>query len=321
MNAGTMEVAGTSQSAKTGPKIGVVTVTYNSASVLSPFLACIFAQDLVDFILYVVDNKSSDETVELLTGVDDPRLKCIVNSKNVGVAEGNNQGIRAALDDRCETILLVNNDTEFPPNLFTVLYEGLDQYGTAMTTGKMMYFYPSEKIWCAGGWLDSARFYNARHNGMNEMDRGQYEQARRITYSPTCLLLVRRSVFENVGLMDSRYFVYNDDVDFLYRCLKKEQSLWYLPNAVLYHKVSALTGGDESDFAIRFMTRNRTYFLRKHMPAWKVALWVLHFIVVTAPRRVLERRDSIRIWRMRCASLAEGWRMARESKASQKTAT
>ena len=292
-----------------GRRIGVVTVTYNSGSVLHDFFRSAFAQSLSDFTLYVVDNASRDDTPALLRECTDARLRCIRNAANVGVAEGNNQGIRAALADGCETVLLLNNDTEFPPDLFARLYQGLEEHGAAMTSAKMYYFEPSGLIWCAGGELDPKTYFNAFHSGMGEPDRGQYEIARRVTYVPTCCLLVRKAVFERVGLMDPGYFVYQDDVDFLYRCYRKDLALWYLPKAILYHKVSALTGGDDSEFAIRYMTRNRVYFLRKHLPLRKALLWSLHFLLVTAPLRVVRRQDPLHRWRLRCAALLEGWRM------------
>lgn len=290
-------------------RIGVVTVTYNSGSVLAPFLQCAFQQTHSEFILFAVDNASQDNTLHLLQECNDERLRVIGNLDNRGVAAANNQGIRAALEAGCQTVLLINNDTEFPEDLFARLYIALDENQYDMTTGKMLYFDPSDLIWCAGGWLNRKRFFGALHYGMGEKDVGQYNEARRVTYAPTCCLLVRRSVFDRVGMMDSKYFVYSDDVDFLYRCLQQNLSLWYIPDAKLYHKVSSLTGGDDSEFAIRYMTRNRMYFLRKHLPMWKTLLWGVHFMAFTAPKHLLLGHDSIRIWRLRCTSVLEGLRM------------
>ncbi|MGP8173717.1 MAG: glycosyltransferase family 2 protein [Terracidiphilus sp.] len=289
-----------------------MTVTYNSGSVLPQFLECVFKQTHRDFILFVVDNASKDDTRRLLHKCEDERLRIVANPYNLGVAEGNNQGIRAALEAGCSCVLLINNDTEFNEDLFACLYVGLEENHCDMTTGKVFYFEPSDLIWCAGGWLDRKRLFCNFHYGKDEKDIGQYDEARRVTYAPTCCLLVRRSVFDRIGMMDSKYFVYNDDVDFLYRCLKQDISLWYVPYAKLYHKVSSLTGGDDSEFAIRYMTRNRMYFLRKHLPVWQVLLWGVHFLGYTAPRRLLLGHDSIRIWHLRCASVFEGLRLAHE---------
>jgi len=293
-------------------RIGVVTVTFNSGAVLRPFLDCVFKQTYPDFLLFAVDNASTDTTIQMLQECTDERLRIIPNPDNRGVAEGNNQGIRAAMVDGCASILLLNNDTEFSDDLFSLLHQAAEDFHCDMTTGKVLYFEPPGRIWCAGGWLEKSRFFAAFHHGMDKEDIGQFEQPRRVTYAPTCCLMVRRSAFERIGLMDSKYFVYSDDVDFLYRCLVADLSLWYIPGATVLHKVSALTGGDTSEFAIRFMTRNRAYFLRKHLSRWKVVLWSLHFMGYTLPLRLLRRQDSFHICRLRFDSMIEGLRMRYE---------
>ncbi len=299
------------------PKIGIVTVTYNSEHVLPDFFQSLWAQTHENFILYAVDNASKDASVALLRAEQDPRLRVVANTTNVGVAEGNNIGIRAALADSCETVLLLNNDVEFPEDLLFRLQAGLSQHACEMTTGKMLYYEPNDTIWCAGGEFRVARFWAVVHYGLNQQDQGQFNSPRKVTYTPTCCLLAKATVFERVGLMDSKYFVYTDDVDFLYRCLKAHISLWYLPAALLYHKVSSLTGGDTSDFSVRFMTRNRLYFLRKHLSSWHAAIWALRTLCLAAPLRVLRRRESLHTFALKCRSLYEGWTMPCDSRKAE----
>ena len=86
--------------------IGVVTVTYNSAAVLPEFFDSLAGQTCADYTLYVVDNASHDETLALCRRRTDLPIQLIANERNLGVAEGNNQGIRAALQDGCEAVLL-----------------------------------------------------------------------------------------------------------------------------------------------------------------------------------------------------------------------
>jgi len=75
---------------------------------------------------------------------------------------------------------------------------------------------------------------------------------------------IRASVFERIGLMDERYFVYYDDTDFVFRCLKHGLRLVYQGSAELRHKVSSSTGGGGSDFSIYYYNRNRLFFIRKN---------------------------------------------------------
>ena len=92
-------------------KIGVVTVTYNSGAVIRDFVESLLKQTHRDFLLYVIDNASTDDTVALFADYPAPRIVVVRNPSNVGVAEGNNLGIRAALRDGCTSVLLINNDT------------------------------------------------------------------------------------------------------------------------------------------------------------------------------------------------------------------
>ena len=80
-------------------KIGLITITYNSADVVEPFLNCIWQQTYTNFRLYVVDNSSVDNTVSILKKDNDKRLFLIENKENYGVAKANNQAISNAIAD------------------------------------------------------------------------------------------------------------------------------------------------------------------------------------------------------------------------------
>jgi GT2 family glycosyltransferase len=255
--------------------IGVVTVTYNSAEVLPAFLRCMAAQTQREYILFAVDNASKDETTRILRECNQDRLRIICNSENRGIAEGNNQGIRAALKTGCQSVMLINNDTEFGPTLIAQLDEGLAANRVEMTCPKIVYHDEPERIWAAGGKFQPWLGYRSIHLGEGEIDRGQHNVARLVTYVPTCCVLIKQEVFQKVGLMDERYFVYVDDVDFMYRAMKAGVKLMYLPQAKLQHKVGGLSGGEDSPFAIQYGTRNRAFFLLKHFGVAYALPWML----------------------------------------------
>jgi GT2 family glycosyltransferase len=255
--------------------IGVVTVTYNSAEVLRDFLHCLAAQTHRRYVLFAVDNASKDSTMRILRECVDERLRIVANPDNRGVAAGNNQGIRAALEAGCLSVLLINNDTEFGPALIAQLDEGLAANRVEMTCPKMVYYDEPERIWAAGGKFQPWLGYRSIHLGEGEMDRGQHDLVRLVTYVPTCCVLIKKEVFDKVGLMDERYFVYVDDVDFMYRAMKAGVKLMYLPEAKLLHKVGGLSGGEDSPFAIQYGTRNRAFFLLKHFGMAYALPWLL----------------------------------------------
>jgi hypothetical protein len=299
-----------SKSAKVG-KIGIVTVTYNSEHVLDAFLDSVSAQTYNNIVLYLVDNASKDNTLEMVRQRSDLTIVIFPNLKNLGVAEGNNQGIRAALADECECVLLLNNDTIFPDDLIAQLYAGLDRYDCDMTTAKMYYYDKLNVIWCAGGHWKPWPWLAAIHDGVNEIDVGQYEEPRRVAYTPTCCLLARRTVFDRIGMMDNKYFVFYDDADFLFRSRHHGIVLWYVPKAKLWHKVGSLNE-DLPEFADRFFARNHIYFVRKFMPGWQARMWYW-FDQSRYALAFFLFRSTLAKWRVRRVAARDGWKMSLHS--------
>lgn len=287
--------------------MGVVTVTYNSDDVLDDFLDSLAKQTFDNFLLFAVDNASSDKTLERLASWTDQRIRIIANSDNRGVAEGNNQGIRAALEADCSSVLLINNDTVFGESLLAQLAQGMDLYSADMTCPKMMYFDDPERLWAAGGTFQRLLGYRIRHRGGEQIDRGQFDRVARVTYVPTCCVLIRSALFGKIGLMDPRYFVYGDDADFMYRAFRAAASLIYLPRSKLLHKVGRLTGRN-SAFSVRFTARNRIYFMRKHFGPIRSVSWTLMYAGYFCLRFAV-RKDDFAGFRLRQKSLLEGCRM------------
>jgi len=272
-------------------RIGVVTVTFNSGSVICGFMDSILKQTHSQFTLYIVDNASSDGTLQLISEYNDPRVVLIRNPNNVGVGEGNNIGIKAALRDACVTVLLINNDTEFAPDLLSGLDGGLRRYESDMVVPKIVYFDEPHKIWSAGGYFDPILGWT-RHFGEGSEDDGEFDSSRRVHYSPTCCMLIKKEVFERIGLMDANYFVYLDDTDFCYRAHRADVRLFYVGSVRLLHKVASLTGL-ESDFAVRYGMRNRVYYVLKNLPKWH-ALFVLLALQIHIPVKFVFSRPRLR---------------------------
>ena len=288
--------------------IGIVTVTFNSGLVLPQFLDCTFKQTHQNFILFAVDNASKDHTLCILSECQDGRLRIIANPDNRGVAEGNNLGIRAALKAGCSSVLLINNDTEFDATLFSQLDEGLGRLSADMICPKMMYFDEPERIWAAGGAFQPWLGYRIKHLGAGQIDVGQNDKAQQITYVPTCCVLIKKEVFEKIGLMDERYFVYMDDVDFMYRAMKAGIKLMYLPDAKLLHKVGCLTGGEDSPFAHRYCTRNRVYFMLKHFGTVLAAPMLIIYQIYYV-KGVLTKRLRFKAFLLKQKAFWEGFRL------------
>jgi GT2 family glycosyltransferase len=260
-------------------KVGVVTVTYNSGDVIDEFMTSMLAQTHPNYVLYIIDNASSDDTLAKISKYNDERIVIIANKDNVGVAAGNNQGIKASLSCDCTHVLLVNNDTAFEQQLTEKLLAGLEMYQCDMVTPKIMWYDQPEVIWSAGGYFNKYRANAGKEIGANQIDNGEYDISIQVDYSSTCCLLICRDVFETVGLMDEKYFCYYDDTDFCLRAKQQKKVLYYIHSAKLFHNASSLTGGVDSPFSIKQSVRNKVFFIRKHYSTplkniWIVLYWI-----------------------------------------------
>lgn len=289
-------------------KLAVVTVTYNSIPVLEDFLTSVAAQTYPNFELYAIDNASSDGTVKRLgdAAKADSRIVVVANAENLGFAGGTNDGIRRAFANQCSHVLLLNNDTTFPPDLFSKLMGiVLSKKQPGVVVPKIYYHGEPKRIWFGGGRFVPARAYGARHFGEGELDQGQFDIPRRVDYASGCCLLIAEPVFRTVGLLDEKYFVYMEDADFCLRLMRAAVPIWYAPQAHLYHKVSSLTGGKSSAFSARMGARNRAYYLKKHFsPLTSAYFSLLYFAYLIA--RWMIGQDSWTMFRLRTNAFVEG---------------
>ncbi|MBV9850628.1 MAG: glycosyltransferase family 2 protein [Armatimonadetes bacterium] len=290
--------------------IGVVTVTYNSGGVIDDFMRSLLAQTHRDWLLYVVDSASTDDTLARVARHGDPRIVVIANARNVGFAAGSNQGIAASVRAGCGSVLLINNDTEFDPSLLQTLSAEMGRLGADMAVPKMYYHDRPDVLCYAGGGFGPRRGFTGVFSGVGQTDRGQFDRARRVTLGPMCCMLIRAAVFGVIGALDETYFTYFEDTDFCYRAMRAGLNLVYVPQAALWHKVSSLTGGDQSAFTIRYMVRNRVYFIRKNLPRLARPYCLLYCQALYWARLLL-RRDRPATFRLRQEAFREGLTLSR----------
>lgn len=288
------------------PLVGLVTVTYNSANVIEDFTKSVLCQDHVNFILYIVDSNSSDNTLNLLTKHYDKRIKVIPMTENVGFAKGTNIGILESINDNCDYVMMVNNDTLFDEHLLSVLLEQLEINQVDMVAPKMMYHPETNKIWCAGGGFHGRLLIANKHYGEGEVDKGQLDVSRLVDFVPMCCVLFRIELFRDnsVGLLDEKYFTYYEDTDWMWRAKLQHKKLMYISQAILYHKVSSLTGAC-TEFSISFITRNRVYFISKNFRMlMKTSMLFIYFMAIHVG--LITRRYSFKVYKLKIRSYLDG---------------
>jgi len=303
----------TTQSTKSPERtLGVITVTFNAAKFLHPFLTCCLAQTHRNFELLVIDNLSTDNTLDVLSEVVDSRVYVVRNKNNIGYAAACNQGVRHFLDRGVSEVLFINNDTEFTPDLFEFLLMLRAQYNADAITPRVSFYENLSINWYAGGRFTFWKGFQGEHLGEGKRHDPTDVKPRWTAVAPGCCVLFASATLERIGIFDPNYFVYFEDTDYFIRMSRAGLRLLYAPGIVIAHKISLSTGGPQSDFSIRYYHRNQIYLLRKHFGFVTVALQVL-LIVLKASARLLVRRDTFRHYSLRLSALGEGLRMPVEA--------
>ncbi len=245
-------------------KIAIILLNYNN---YRDTIECIDSikninTDNFEIEIIVVDNKSTNESVIKLKEIEGITL--IEASQNAGFSAGNNLGIKFALDNKADYILLLNNDTIVTKDSIAKMYLKLKEHeDVGIMSCRIMYFDNKKLVNYCGGEIDyfkgTAVFYN---KGKEYKDNENDFIYTKITTG--CCMLMKSDTIKNVGFLSEEYFMYYEDVDFCVRIQKKGYKIGVCLDAVIYHKESASSGGKESPFAIQWNTRNRIIFINKY---------------------------------------------------------
>ncbi len=237
--------------------IGVVIVNYNGEKYQNECIDCILKQTYNNYRIIVVDNKSKDNSMNMLDRYGDKVIK-IYNESNLGITEGNNIGIKKSIELGCEYTLLLNNDTLFEDDLFEKLIQKSKEYSIVVPK---IYFFNSSNIWYVSGYYSKIRCTSKHRFFMQKEKQNMYKDY--CDYSPTCCMLLKNDVFDKVGFMDNDYFLYYDDTDFCMRLKNKGYRIGIVNNIRFYHLVS-MSSGKSSKTSIYYMFRNKLIFMKKN---------------------------------------------------------
>jgi GT2 family glycosyltransferase len=242
--------------ANSSPEIAIVIVNWERPDDTIECLNSIYATGCQDIDILLVDNGSTDGSTEKIKLIF-PELNIFRLPKNLGFANGYNEGIRLALETGAKNIFLLNNDTIVERDAVAVFKSS--QWD--VTTPKILYFHKPDLIWSAGCyWRTFPPSVIMR--GYNQKDGPKYSKPGPLDYATSCALWIKRPVLEIVGGFDQNYSSYMEDYDFSYRIRAAGFSIGYMPEARIFHKVSQSLGADSAQ-RWRLQGRNTVLFYRK----------------------------------------------------------
>ena len=245
--------------------VSIVIPNYNGKHFLEDCLRSVFAQDIEDQEVIVVDNGSTDGSLEYLNTY--PGVRTIAMDKNYGFCGAVNAGIKAAKSDY---VILLNNDTEVDKNFAKELLNAIRADEKIFScSSKMVQFHDRTRMddagdyYCALGWA-----FGRGKGGLVE----NYDEPVNIFAACAGAAIYRKKMLESLGCFDEDHFAYLEDIDLGYRARIQGYRNVYAPKAVVYHVGSGFSGSAHNAFKVKLSSRNNVYLAYKNMPFLQILL-------------------------------------------------
>jgi len=262
-------------------KLSVIIVSYNVRHFLEQCLHSVHSAIAgIETEIYVVDNASVDGSVKMVKDKF-PRVKCISNQDNQGFAKANNQAIRQSVG---EYVLLLNPDTIVETDTFAKIITFMDSHADAGGLGVKMVdgtgrFLPESKrglptptvafykIFGLARLFPKSKTFNKYHLGYLDKDK-----THQVEILAGAFMMVRKSVLDQIGLLDEAFFMYGEDIDLSYRIIKAGHHNYYYPETRIIHYKGESTKKGSLNYVFVFYNA-MIIFAKKHFSAKNAQLF------------------------------------------------
>lgn len=240
-------------------KVSVIIPNWNGKHLLKVCLPSLKKQSFKDYEVIIVDNGSTDGSVEYIKK-SFPEFLVFELKENIGFSPAVNLGAKLC---KGENIVLINNDTKVDSRCLEYLYKAATSHkDVGMVAAKMLQMKNPKKIDSAGDYIDAVG--HANNIGLGER-ADKYNTPGYIFLVTGGGGLFKREVFEKIGFFDHIFFAYFEDVDFCLRAQLVGFKAWFEPKAVIYHLHKATSNRNKS-FTEYLQFRNMTQTIIKNFP-------------------------------------------------------
>ena len=240
------------------PFLSVIIPNYNGVRFLPGLMAALAAQRFRDFEVIVVDDASRDGSVAWLEE-HAPQVRLVVNRTNRGFVASCNSGADVA---RGRVLVFLNNDTEPEAGWTEALARAVCATPRAgIFAGKLLLYDRRDTLHSAGDELGCDGI--PRNRGVWETDRGQYDHQTAVFGGCGGAVAYRREVWQALGGFDESFWMYLEDADFAFRAQLLGWDAVFVPEARVYHHLSATGGGALASY---YVGRNTLWLIAKNMP-------------------------------------------------------
>ncbi len=260
------------------PKVSIIILNWNGKKDTLECLESLKTITYPESEVIIVDNGSIDGSTECFKKLY-PEIEIIENQKNLGFAEGNNVGIRKAMEKDVDYVLLLNNDTVVDPEFLGELVIAAEDDPKNGIVGPKIYYYNNRKlIASAGGKIGF--FGNTYQIGEGEYDAGQYDFKKKVTWLTGAAILIRKELIFDIGGLDSNFFIFEEDLDLCLRANKNNYACFYEPKSKVYHKGEVSTSKMPGYFSVR----NGLIVARRYYNLKKLSLFLIRHFSYIFPR-------------------------------------
>lgn len=296
--------------------LSAIMVSYNTRELTLKCLRSLFADCReMSAEVWVVDNASTDGTVDAIRR-EFPFVKLIANDNNIGFGAANNQAMREASG---EYFLLTNSDAVIESGAVAGLIDYLKRHPHVAAVGPRMLnedgtlqmsCYPFPSLLRA--WIDSlslARFVSYR-SALGDFRSWDHDSERIVPWVIGACMLVRRSVYQQIGGFDERFFLYAEETDWQRRMRLAGWEIGFTPSASVTHLAGASGSYDRVRSRDRFFTSHDAYH-RKHYGllgllvyrlamlfgcAWRITAWSIAYALAPSLRPRARKKVALNSW-------------------------
>ena len=243
------------------PLVSVIIVVHNNLQDLRDCISSILRADYPHVEIIAVDSASTDGSPGLIWR-EFPSVKLQEYPVNVGFCEGSNRAVRLA---RGDFVFFLNPDTITPPDTISTLVARVERDSHIGVLAPKMLFWQERGVINSAG-LQSNRIFYSCDRGFLEYDRGQYDEEAEVISACGGAMFVRKAVIDRIGLFDSRYFMYYEDLDFGIRSWLAGYKVLYTPEAIVYHRMRASGRSEVLNEYVDNKNRTRTLLKNCSLP-------------------------------------------------------
>jgi GT2 family glycosyltransferase len=219
------------------PEVAIVILNWNGRAFLEKFLPSVMASSYINKRIIVVDNASSDDSIQFLQS-NFPLVEIIKNNRNEGFAKGYNVALSQISSDY---YVLLNSDVEVTAGWIEPVISLMETDRTIAACQPKILSWENktrfEYAGASGGWIDSLGYPFARGRVMEfcEEDKGQYNDALPCFWATGAALFVRSNVYKECGGLDEYFFAHQEEIDLCWRIQLAGYKVFVQPASIVYH--------------------------------------------------------------------------------------